>query len=201
VRRPRTSLWLASRCSVHAFACCNQVLAVGPGFWIRISRVADFDGPNCEGEFSPDEERLLASYPQPADTSSLPCWRQPSSEAEPPLDVAACCHVIGVHTLSALASVAEGCCATYALSLIQALLPFMVGDAAQQGSAVAEVRIRSYLAELAPVLEQEIACSSSGIHGPAPQGCGNAVVEEMPVLSPMALALLTLAARCSPFLH
>ena len=156
---------------------------------------AEFEGPNHDGDFSPEEERLLASYPQPADTAALPAWRQPCSEAEPPLDVAVCFHVIALHTFASLSCSHARDCIPDAFSLIEELMAVLLPAESEAGSEAANVRIAAYLLELSGGLDAEIAAHSHRLQL-VKHGDTAPVEQDVPVLSNVALMLLQLVARC-----
>ena len=157
---------------------------------------ADFEGPSEDSAFTPEEERLLASYPQPVDTTSLPSWRQPSSEAAPPLNISVCCHVIASRALAALYAAAPGACAADAFSLVEELMPLLAVPASERGSAAACMRLQVYFASLAQALEQQIQADSQQLVASGASG----LLDETPVLGPAAAQMLMLIARFLAFL-
>ena len=140
----------------------------------------------------------MSGYQQPADMAALPPWRQPASDADPPLDISVVCHVIAGRTIPALHSSAPGGSTADALSLIEELMPLLAEPARERGSAAASARVQLYLHELSHVLEQQIQTDSA--NSPAVAAAKDGLLDETPVLGPAAVQTLVLVARFLAFL-
>lgn len=159
---------------------------------------ADFEGPNEAGEFTPEEERLVGATPQPADTDALPAWRQPHAESDPPLDVAATCHVIAARAIPALFAPKTPTVPVATLGLLDTLLPLLAVPPEQRGSTASARRLGEYFEGFSRVLELQIRVDGASVVASLATESG--VLDETPVLGPVALQVLALTARCAPYL-
>lgn len=128
--------------------------------------------------------------------TTLPSWRQPSSDAAPPLNISVCCRINASRTLTALHSAARVNCAADAFSLIEEMMPLLAVPAAERGSAAACMRLQMYFEGVGQALEQQIQADSQPLVASRTFG----LLDEAPVLGPAAAQMLALIARFLAFL-
>jgi hypothetical protein len=179
--------------------CCTLALAYTPMSALdALVWLVDFEGPTESGVLNAEEERLLASYPQPCDPVPLPPWRRPSSDSEPPLDITACFHAIAMRTIPTLFSAQACSCSADAFALLEGVLPVLVVAPLDRCSAEAAERVGEYLAALSRVLELQIRADEEHLLGDGSDD-GARLLDETPVLSPVAVHTLALISRCGLF--
>ena len=160
----------------------------------HVPACAEFDGPHEEGDLGPEEEALVAAYPQPADVKQLPSWRQPSTDALAPLDVGAACSTILQRLCDSLASLRQTSAVGLAVELVEALMPFALPSAGKHEAAAEQAQ--AILPGLSKLLQTAIDDEHEHFCRTVPMATASELADT-PVLSPVALAGAALIARCA----